>query len=435
VPASVAAGAAAPAAAQSAEPHVFMRDEFTMKLEPADDQPGYLVAEFRVNGDGWHHYYGWPDAPPGTPFKFTPRGTTIKELVYGSLSAEGLSPQPWEAREPGWGTHRIEYRAIDAAGNIGDAKAFRVTIEAMPACTSTVTGTRAGDLEVTSGVTCLAPDARVDGHVTVAAGASLVGTRARIAGSLTGSGAATIELVGTTIDGSVKVTRATERLTLFGITVGGDAALDDTQTMRAALIAGSTIAGALTCTGNRSAPEGGGTTAARGMTGQCSDLTQRSAGEPFKRAGYTPDTPGLIGPRVTRQLEPRYTNEAIRQKITGTVELEVTIDSNGRVSDVRVVKSLDALYGLDESAQRLLFVAERAHRIDARRTDRGNETRQKRDQRQHRRRRPEHHRIPAGEAEQLGGEIHARRGRAGEADHSADRGHQAHLSENQPPHP
>lgn len=113
-------------------PHVTMRDEFTMKLEPKDDQPGYLVAEFRVNGDGWHHYYGWPDAPAGTPFKFTPRGTTIKELVYGSLSAEGLSPQPWEPREPGFGTHLIEYRAIDAAGNIGPAKSFRVTLTKTP---------------------------------------------------------------------------------------------------------------------------------------------------------------------------------------------------------------------------------------------------------------------------------------------------------------
>jgi hypothetical protein len=110
------------------EPHVVMLDEFTMKLEPRDDQPGYVVAEFRVNGDGWHHYYGWPDAPPGTPFRFTPRGTNIKELIYGSLSSEGLSPQPWEPREPGWGTHRIEYRAKDAAGNIGPVGAFRVTL-------------------------------------------------------------------------------------------------------------------------------------------------------------------------------------------------------------------------------------------------------------------------------------------------------------------
>jgi hypothetical protein len=110
------------------EPHFVFDNEFTMKLEPKDDQPGYVVAEFRVNGDGWHHYYGWPDAPPGTPFKFTPRGTNIKELIYGSLSSEGLSPQPWEAREPGWGTHHIEYRAKDAAGNIGPAGAFRITL-------------------------------------------------------------------------------------------------------------------------------------------------------------------------------------------------------------------------------------------------------------------------------------------------------------------
>ena len=109
-------------------PHYVFDSEFTMELQPADDQPGYVVAEFRVNGDGWHHYYGWPDAPPGTPYKFTLRGTTIKELVYGSLSSEGLSPQPWEPRTPGRGTHRIEYRAIDAAGNIGPASAFLVTV-------------------------------------------------------------------------------------------------------------------------------------------------------------------------------------------------------------------------------------------------------------------------------------------------------------------
>jgi hypothetical protein len=121
-------------------PHYFIRDSFTMDLRPADDQPGYVVAEFRVNGDGWHHYYGWPDAPPGTPFLFTPRGTTIKELVYGSLSAEGLSPQPWEERAPGWGTHTIEYRARDAAGNVGDVRTFHVTLSASMAGGDDVSG-------------------------------------------------------------------------------------------------------------------------------------------------------------------------------------------------------------------------------------------------------------------------------------------------------
>jgi hypothetical protein len=40
----------------------------------------------------------------------------------------GLSPQPWEERKPGYSTHRIEYRAIDAEGNIGPAQAFLVTV-------------------------------------------------------------------------------------------------------------------------------------------------------------------------------------------------------------------------------------------------------------------------------------------------------------------
>jgi hypothetical protein len=109
-------------------PHYHFTEQFTLKLEPRDEQPGYVVGEFRLNGDGWHHYYGWPDAPPGSPFEFTPRGTTIKELIYGSLSAEGLSPQPWEERAPGYGTHTLEVRARDAAGNIGETTRFRVTV-------------------------------------------------------------------------------------------------------------------------------------------------------------------------------------------------------------------------------------------------------------------------------------------------------------------
>ena len=196
-----------------------MRDEFTMKLDPRDDQPGYVVAEFRVNGDGWHHYYGWPDAPPGTPYKFTPRGTTIKELVYGSLASEGLSPQPWEPREPGWGTHRIEYRGIDAAGNIGTAKAFRVTFMPSPACTSTIAAPHKGALRIESGVTCV-NDTTVEGPVTVAAGASLVAQNATFTGGITATGADTIEIAGGSVQGAVRVTNTTGRVTIFGATLG-----------------------------------------------------------------------------------------------------------------------------------------------------------------------------------------------------------------------
>lgn len=106
----------------------FYREWFTMGLEATDDQEGAVVAEFRLDGDGWHHYYGWPDAPPGTPFLFTPRGTTIKELVYGALSPGGMSWAPFEERAPGYGRHTVEYRAIDAAGNVSAPQAFTTLV-------------------------------------------------------------------------------------------------------------------------------------------------------------------------------------------------------------------------------------------------------------------------------------------------------------------
>ena len=250
--------------------HVFHRDQFTMKLEPRDDQPGYLVAEFRVNDDGWHHYYGWPDAPPGTPFMFTPRGTNIKELIYGSLGAEGLSPQPWEPREPGWGTHRVEYRAIDAAGNIGPARSFRATVMPSPTCSATVTGEKRGDLRVESGVTCVT-DATIHGGVSVGQGASLVTTNARITGGVTAAGAASVELVGTRVAGDVRITATTDRVVVFGSTIGGGLALVDNRPSRPVSVIGNTIDGALTCTGNSEAPDNGGTPnkPGRGAEGQC----------------------------------------------------------------------------------------------------------------------------------------------------------------------
>ena len=109
-------------------PRYIYRDRFTMGLEPIDDEPGYVVAEFRLDGDGWHHYYGWPDAPEGTPFLFTPTGTEIKELVYGALSPGGMSWASFERREPGYGSHLLEYRAIDAAGNISEPATMHIRV-------------------------------------------------------------------------------------------------------------------------------------------------------------------------------------------------------------------------------------------------------------------------------------------------------------------
>ena len=114
---------------------------FDMKLTPADDQPGYTVGEFRLNHDGWFNYHGWPDAPDGTPFKFTARGTEIKALIYGNLGSGGMSRRRssryYPDFVPGYKTHTVEHHAIDAAGNIGTAAEFKATVlpGAKAACT------------------------------------------------------------------------------------------------------------------------------------------------------------------------------------------------------------------------------------------------------------------------------------------------------------
>jgi TonB family protein len=60
--------------------------------------------------------------------------------------------------------------------------------------------------------------------------------------------------------------------------------------------------------------------------------------------------PGVVLPTLIRSVEPAYTAEAMRRSIQGDVELEAVVLANGAVGDIRVVRSLDKVYGLDEQA-------------------------------------------------------------------------------------
>jgi TonB family protein len=57
----------------------------------------------------------------------------------------------------------------------------------------------------------------------------------------------------------------------------------------------------------------------------------------------------VTAPRVIAEVRPRYTNWALRNRIQGTVELELVVTRDGRASRIRVVRSLDP-GGLDEEA-------------------------------------------------------------------------------------
>jgi protein TonB len=49
-------------------------------------------------------------------------------------------------------------------------------------------------------------------------------------------------------------------------------------------------------------------------------------------------------------VRPTYTNEAMRAKIQGVVLLDAVVLPNGTIGDIRIARSLDRSYGLDEKA-------------------------------------------------------------------------------------
>ena len=59
---------------------------------------------------------------------------------------------------------------------------------------------------------------------------------------------------------------------------------------------------------------------------------------------------GVETPQPLRQARPNYTSEAMRAKIQGEVIIEAVVLPDGTVGDVKVVRSLDKNFGLDEEA-------------------------------------------------------------------------------------
>lgn len=59
---------------------------------------------------------------------------------------------------------------------------------------------------------------------------------------------------------------------------------------------------------------------------------------------------GVTLPQVVKQVQARYTDEAMQNRIEGNVELAVVVLDDGKVGDVSVSQSLDSVHGLDEEA-------------------------------------------------------------------------------------
>jgi TonB family protein len=75
------------------------------------------------------------------------------------------------------------------------------------------------------------------------------------------------------------------------------------------------------------------------------------ADDPRYPGAYLPGG-DVTQPRLIRRVNPRYTLNALRRRIQGAVIVKGVVHQDGSISDVSVVSSLDAKYGLDEAAVR-----------------------------------------------------------------------------------
>jgi len=247
-----------------------------MWIDVADDRTGYegtpaVVGQLRLDKDGWFNYFGFPEQPmPESPFQFRHSGTNVKALTYGNLGTGGLSRATFEQTLPdnhpsgrfipGFGTHLVEHRAIDPAGNYSTPESYKATVlpGALATCTTTVTGMQ-NSVTVNSGVTCL-QGASVN-NLTVGSGASVVARDSTVRGALNATGAEAVQMFGSTVEGAAQIRNSTRNVTIAGSTFRNGLALtgntqvtDNERFTRLAgaygpILSGSVIYG-LTCTGN-----------------------------------------------------------------------------------------------------------------------------------------------------------------------------------------
>jgi protein TonB len=94
---------------------------------------------------------------------------------------------------------------------------------------------------------------------------------------------------------------------------------------------------------------GAGTGSGRGL----GDGEGNGLGPGFGRgAGGDVYRPGnvIVSPRLLRSVRPNYTAEAMRAKMQGAVRLEGVVLPDGSVGDLKVTRSLDPVFGLDQEA-------------------------------------------------------------------------------------
>src|SRR5688572_21195473 len=86
-----------------------------------------------------------------------------------------------------------------------------------------------------------------------------------------------------------------------------------------------------------------------GLTAATIDRFPMSATPAQAETIYRPG-PGIKLPSVVKEVKPGYTAAAMQNKIQGSVWLEAVVTAEGDIGEVKVTRSLDTEYGLDQEA-------------------------------------------------------------------------------------
>jgi hypothetical protein len=231
--------------------------------------------EFGTAGEQATYYTLTSGAVAGDPTAWKLRGsydgttwTTIDERTDQKFDWR-LQTRPFKVTSPG----RYKYYQVQVTANSGEASTTLAEVEllghATPACTTTIGDKVAGDLTVKSGVTCITAGATVNGTVTVRAGASLYVTGATLRDAVTANSAGTVALLGATVAGPVTVAKSGP-VSVENSIVRDDLTLRNNTT--STVVAGTRVAGSLTCRGNEPPPTDNGLANRIGgaKIGQCS---------------------------------------------------------------------------------------------------------------------------------------------------------------------
>jgi hypothetical protein len=68
-------------------------------------------------------------------------------------------------------------------------------------------------------------------------------TKATVTGGITATGASTVELVGVSVTGSVRLSGTISRITIFGSTIGGDLSVAANKTPKPPTLVGNSVKG------------------------------------------------------------------------------------------------------------------------------------------------------------------------------------------------